>query len=160
VVINKKTDDNKKSGDLRLLFSLHSLPETNTSGYVDDATMDSMIQKVYSRSWFMMVGTSGSGKTRHIYELFCKIYGIFLTFDTAENSKNIGSQDLDQAAYSMRLEQNDPKASEKALRRTRSVIAARLFVLDKILSLYSQECFTPRLWLLIQLLPEIGRAHV
>lgn len=95
-----------------------------------------------------------AGKTRSLYELFCLVYGVFFTFDTGVSSKNMGSRDLDRASDCMPLKKNQPaENSEEALLRTRSVLAGRLFILKMLLQTYPGQ-FTPKTWLLIQLLPE------
>ena len=68
----------------------------------------------------------------------------------------MGSRDLDTVIERLRrsLDSDQPeKNSIIALTKTRAVLAARLFVLSKLLELYP-NALMPRSWLLMQLLPD------
>jgi len=139
------TEDGNKSAAL----ILHGLPEADGKGYVDEDTIKRMTEAMAKREWFMLIGTSGAGKTRSIYELLCRTYGIYLTLHAGKKYGNMGSRDLDIASDNLKLSREDPKRNSKiALSRVRAVLAARLFVLQKLL-----PYLTPKKWLLIQLLP-------
>lgn len=97
-----------------------------------------------------------AGKTRCVYETFCQRYGIYLTLNAGDQKKNMGSGDLDYASTFIEdyLEKTDHrKNSITALAMTRSVLAARIFVLEKLLATHG-KMLTPKIWLLLQLLPQ------
>ena len=103
---------------------------------------------------FFIFSGSRSGKTRSLYELLCKTFGIYLSLSAGNVSKNLGSQDMDISISDLGqyLTVNDPdKNTLIALRFTRAILLSRLFILSKVLCHKSN--ITPRHWLLIQLLP-------
>src|ERR1043166_2836349 len=96
-----------------------------------------------------------SGKTRSLYELFCRTYGIYFSLNT-EN--NFGSQDMDKTIDDLgfKLVPNKPQENSNiALIYTRAILLSRLFILTKLLEFHSSNStnFTPKQWLLMQLLP-------
>ncbi|CAG8810590.1 31047_t:CDS:2, partial [Racocetra persica] len=141
------------------MFILHSLPDFDNDqliieGYVQKEKLLELRNKVMNNSWFFLIGTSGSGKTRSLFELFCQIYGIYFTINAENGLKmNLGSKDLDIAINELEnyLTINHEKNTRVALRFTRAMILGRLFILNKLLEIHSN--FTPKQWLLMQLLP-------
>ena len=102
---------------------------------------------------------SRSGKTRSLFELLCRTFGIYLSLSAGNGSRNLGSQDMDISISDLGqyLTVNDPdKNTLIALRFTRAMLLGRLFILNKLLDSHNQDSnrnFTPKQWLLMQLLP-------
>ncbi len=102
---------------------------------------------------------SRSGKTRSLFELLCRTFGIYLSLRAGKGSRNLGSQDMDISISELGqyLTVNDPdKNTLIALRFTRAMLLGRLFILNKLLDFHNQDVnrnFTPKQWLLMQLLP-------
>jgi hypothetical protein len=112
-------------------------------------------------SFFFPFFGSRSGKTRSLYELFCRTYGIYFSLNTGFKNNNLGSQDMDKAiddlGYSL---VSNAKYSQDnynlAIRYTRAMLLGRLFILTKLLEFHRNnnlKNFTPKQWLLMQLLP-------
>ncbi|GBB90669.1 hypothetical protein RclHR1_01770017 [Rhizophagus clarus] len=139
-------------------FILHSLPGSdNEEGYLHKETLAELLNNVMKSPWLFLLGTSGSGKTRSLYELLCKTFGIYLSLSAGNVSRNLGSQDIDVSISELvQYLTNDPeKNTIIALRFTRAILLGRLFILSKLLE-SNQGCnrnFTPKQWLLMQLLP-------
>jgi hypothetical protein len=102
---------------------------------------------------------SRSGKTRSLFELLCRTFGIYFSLDAGNGSRNLGSQDMDISIRDLGqyLTANYPvKNTLIALKFTRAMLLGRLFILNKLLDFYNQDVnrnFTPKQWLLMQLLP-------
>ncbi|CAB4426063.1 unnamed protein product [Rhizophagus irregularis] len=70
-------------------FLLHSLPNSdNKKGYIPEKMLSVLLKKVMTQRWLFLMGTSGSGKTRSLYELFCSTYGIYFSLNTEYGSEN------------------------------------------------------------------------
>ncbi|RGB36940.1 hypothetical protein C1646_757533, partial [Rhizophagus diaphanus] len=117
------------------------------------------IEEVMNSNYLFLMGTSGSGKTRSLFELLCRTFGIYLSLRAGNGSRNLGSQDMDISISDLGqyLTVNDPdKNTLIALRFTRAMLLGRLFILNKLLDFHNQDVnrnFTPKQWLLMQLLP-------
>ncbi|KAF0490588.1 hypothetical protein F8M41_021936 [Gigaspora margarita] len=136
----------------RPMFILHSLPDFDndqliTKGYIQEEKLLELRNKVLDKSWFFLIGTSGSGKTRSLFELFCHMYGICFTINAENGIKmNLGSKDLDIVI-------NELENYLTNYHENNNRVALR-FTLIKLLELHSNDGnFTPKKWLLIQLLP-------
>src|SRR3954447_9790855 len=108
---------------------------------------------------FFFFFCSKFGKTLFLFELFCGTFGIYLLLSAGNGSRNLGSQDMDISISDLGqyLTVNDPdKNTLIALRFTRAMLLGRLFILNKLLDFHNQDAnrnFTPKQWLLMQLLP-------
>ena len=99
----------------------------------------------------MILGTSGSGKTRTIYEFLCKHFGIHLVAVTG--LENYGSTDMWNmiSALNRTLDSNFPQKNDSYVRGyVQCIMAARFFVLKNLLS--EGVIMTPKSWLFIQIL--------
>ncbi|GBC03588.1 hypothetical protein RclHR1_00520040 [Rhizophagus clarus] len=143
-------------------FLLHSLPDSdNNEGYIPEDVLTNLIKKVMGQRWLFLMGTSGSGKTRSLYELLCRTYGIYFTLNTGNGSKNnnLGSRDMDVTINDLGFKLVPNKLQENsniALRYTRAMLLGRLFILTKLLEFHRNNNFinfTPKQWLLMQLFP-------
>nr|CAG8542801.1 15266_t:CDS:2 [Entrophospora candida] len=137
----------------RLLFLLHNLPQINKNGETCNGGFISDIQsfeeKAMKMPWFISLGTSGSGKTRIIFELLCRQY-----------VDNPGSMDLDSVVEDMwsELKENGNKSNRStAFQYIGHILAARMFFLQQFLKM-SNECnqfFVPQHWLILQVIPSV-----
>ncbi|GES79877.1 hypothetical protein GLOIN_2v1558481 [Rhizophagus clarus] len=140
-------------------FLLHSLPDNPESndheGYLHEEKLTTLLKNVKESQLVFLLGTSGSGKTRSLYELLCKTFGIYLSLSAGNGFRNLGSHDLDASISELgQYLTNDPeKNSLTALRFTRAILLGQLFILNKLLEGYDRN-FTPKKWLLMQLLPK------
>ncbi|CAI2176756.1 2517_t:CDS:2 [Funneliformis geosporum] len=143
-------------------FLLHSLPNSdNKEGYIPENILSALLDKVMTQRWLFLMGTSGSGKTRSLYELFCSTYGIYFSLNTGNGSKNnnFGSRDMDKTIEDLGFKLVPNKSQENiniALMYTRAMLLSRLFILTKLLEFHTSSNstnFTPKQWLLMQLLP-------
>ncbi|CAB4412115.1 unnamed protein product [Rhizophagus irregularis] len=123
--VKQNTEENINASGIpainnRTSFILHSLPNNpennNHEGYLQEEMLTALLNNVKENRWLFLLGTSGSGKTRSLYELLCKTFGIYISLSARNGSKNLGSQDMD-------------------------------------ISIHYNRNFTPKQWLLMQLLP-------
>ena len=139
-------------------FVLHDLPERNGVGYVTRKKLEQLVEKVDNKGWVILLGTSGAGKTRSVFELLCDRFGVYLTpIPPQQNVMNLGSRDLYTAIDKIDRQKNRNRPiwnSDMALTMTRAVLAGRLFVLHKLLALRNDK-FTPKMWLHMQVVPGI-----
>ncbi|PKY51944.1 hypothetical protein RhiirA4_546864 [Rhizophagus irregularis] len=77
-------------------FLLHSLPNSdNKKGYIPEKMLSVLLKKVMTQRWLFLMGTSGSGKTRSLYELFCSTYGIYFSLNTEYDTSSM-SRDVNE----------------------------------------------------------------
>ncbi|POG57753.1 hypothetical protein GLOIN_2v1737263, partial [Rhizophagus irregularis DAOM 181602=DAOM 197198] len=100
----------------------------------------------------IVMGTSGSGKTRTLIELLCKKYGIYFTGLVKENP---GSGDLRMMIDHIfpRLKESLPKNDLYATRYSKCLLFARIYTLNYILENYGK--INPCNWAILQLCPTV-----
>ncbi|CAI2173653.1 13446_t:CDS:2 [Funneliformis geosporum] len=124
-------------------FILHALPDFSVSdnngygGYIQEESLSVLFDKICS-----------------LFELFCKTYGIYLSLNVGHDSKNLGSI-LDLNQYFTNDPENNTVMAPKFIR---AILIARLFILTNLLEFHKNHeshdrNFTPKQWLLMQLLP-------
>ncbi|CAG8460474.1 29049_t:CDS:10 [Gigaspora margarita] len=126
------------------MFILHSLPDFDndqliTKGYIQEEKLLELRNKVLDKSWFFLIGTSGSGKTRSLFELFCHIYGIYFAINAENGIKmNLGSKDLDIVINELEnyLTNNHEKNNRVALRFTQMAFDTTLVMWKGLLGLH------------------------
>ena len=103
---------------------------------------------------FSFFSGSRSGKTRSLYELLCKTFGIYLSLGAGNGHKNLGSHDMDASTQELKeYLTNDPDMNTlNAFQFTHAILLGRLFILNKLLNFHNHN-FTLKKWLLMQLLP-------
>ena len=144
--------DNKQ-----LFFVLHGLPERGHNGFVSREKLEQLAEKTDKDEWMILLGTSGAGKTRSVFEMLCGRFGVYITMVPGQQHvTNLGSRDLFEAIDEVKKlkKRNRPTwNSDMALTMTRAVLVGRLFVLHKLLELRNDN-FTPKTWLLMQNIPK------
>ena len=108
----------------------------------------------------ILVGTSGVGKTRLMYEIAAKHW---VALFTASRKGNGGSSELEQILkWAKEQRPSDPSAEgpsafvigNSVLRRTRLAVAFRVLLLEVAKEKYG-EAFEPMHWAMMQLYPEV-----
>ncbi|CAB4492432.1 uncharacterized protein OCT59_024905 [Rhizophagus irregularis] len=92
-------------------------------------------EKTYEDEGKSLALLVGSGKTRSLYELLCKTFGIYISLSAGNGSKNLGSQDMDISIRELGryLTANDPEMNTiYALKFTCAIFLGRLFILNKL----------------------------
>ncbi|RGB27938.1 hypothetical protein C1646_717346 [Rhizophagus diaphanus] len=136
--------------DKRPFLLMSDLPVTNgDNGFTDTTDLERRSQK---KDIMIVLGTSGSGKTRTLIELLCKKYGFYFTSLVKEN---LGSCDLlmmiDHLFPKLKssLVQNDAYA----IRFSKCLLFARIYILHYILETYGE--ISPYNWAILQLCPTV-----
>ena len=96
----------------------------------------------------ILIGTSGSGKTRQTFEVLCSIYGIYFTLT---DGKNPGSSDLTKMLKRLEnhMDRSNLNSNQDYLTRLiKCIVLSRLSLFKQC---YELTSITPRDWLLIQL---------
>ncbi len=134
--------------DNRPLFLVHNLGQ---SGNTQLERLERILEarKIVA----VILGTSGSGKTRTSAEILCKKYGFFFT-GTIANRRNPGSKDLQRMIEHLqpRLKQRPSIDNDKyAIRFTKCLLMARVYILHYILN---RNSITEYNWVMLQLFPQ------
>lgn len=127
-------------------------------------TLDGLIERISSSNLLVLLGTSGCGKTRTIFEYLFSHYGFYFTFKGSREDQYIpGSSD-----FQYFLERTQNRLKEHPLTNPENTIddnqnyvdrfvqcmfVARLYLFDYLFKKIGDR-LTPELWLYIQLFPE------
>ncbi|KAJ3200436.1 hypothetical protein HK099_002685, partial [Clydaea vesicula] len=104
----------------------------------------------------ILLGTSGCGKTRTIFEYLSKKYGFYFTITDDLYSEFMGSSDFTK--FKKKIAAKDLNIHDKSSSQVyvdqfiHCLVAARFFVF-KIFQKYLEDRFTPELWLFAQIFP-------
>ncbi|EJD46455.1 hypothetical protein AURDEDRAFT_164287 [Auricularia subglabra TFB-10046 SS5] len=146
---------------------------------LDDEFSDRLADVTESEAHSLIVNTSGTGKTRLLFEVLSRSWGLFFTCRASYVTDPYGSSDLGAALtdlpsfdvdgrllqHQLRLGGDDPRSAEEDLRHNcriahlliYSVILARLLVFNRFCiigaSLGISDQVLRRRWLLLQLRP-------
>ncbi|GBC05560.1 hypothetical protein RclHR1_00630007 [Rhizophagus clarus] len=118
--------------------------DDDEQGYIPEDTLFNLSEKATNKCWLFLMGTSGSGKPRSLYELLCKKYGIYFLLNIVNGSNNLGSKDKDITMIDLgfKLVPNEPQENNNiALRYTRAILLSRLFILTKLLEFHIDNKF-------------------
>ncbi|OZJ01939.1 hypothetical protein BZG36_05394, partial [Bifiguratus adelaidae] len=92
----------------RPLLLLHNLPRNGSGGFVDTEHLESSLQFDSVRRLAVIVGASGSGKSRMAIELLCRKFGFYFTCATGGTEHAIGSRDIQSMVSTVTKKCNDP----------------------------------------------------
>ena len=142
------TDSVAKDRKSKFSLLLHDLPEKGEKSFFKSAQDFSNVR---NDGLTVIVGTSGAGKTRSIFEYLCSHYGFYLL---AENDEyvNYGSKELTLffSKTVLKLDRNNQaENSEFVERYMNCALASRIYL---FLELAKEVGFTPKKWLLVQIL--------
>ncbi|UZO19249.1 uncharacterized protein OCT59_010547 [Rhizophagus irregularis] len=134
----------------RPLLLMNDLPTINGNDGLTDTTVLEDLSQI--KEIMIVLGTSGSGKTRTLIELLCKKYGIYFTGLVKENP---GSGDLRMMIDHIfpRLKESLPKNDLYATRYSKCLLFARIYTLNYILENYGK--INPCNWAILQLCPTV-----
>ncbi|PKK57001.1 hypothetical protein RhiirC2_858389, partial [Rhizophagus irregularis] len=134
----------------RPLLLMNDLPTINGNDGLTDTTVLEDLSQI--KEIMIVMGTSGSGKTRTLIELLCKKYGIYFTGLVKENP---GSGDLRMMIDHIfpRLKESLPKNDLYATRYSKCLLFARIYTLNYILENYGK--INPCNWAILQLCPTV-----
>jgi hypothetical protein len=113
-----------------------------------ELNVDQLQKECLNRNLTVIIGASGSGKTRQTFEVLCKVYGVHFTMS---DSRIPGSLDFSIMIKKLgeHLVVNSPVANQKYLNRfMKCLIGARLFLFKHC---YDLKRITQQEWLLMQL---------
>ncbi|CAB4484779.1 unnamed protein product [Rhizophagus irregularis] len=129
---------------------MNDLPTINGNDGLTDTTVLEDLSQI--KEIMIVMGTSGSGKTRTLIELLCKKYGIYFTGLVKENP---GSGDLRMMIDHIfpRLKESLPKNDLYATRYSKCLLFARIYTLNYILENYGK--INPCNWAILQLCPTV-----
>ncbi|PKY34560.1 hypothetical protein RhiirB3_532862 [Rhizophagus irregularis] len=129
---------------------MNDLPTINGNDGLTDTTVLEDLSQI--KEIMIVLGTSGSGKTRTLIELLCKKYGIYFTGLVKENP---GSGDLRMMIDHIfpRLKESLPKNDLYATRYSKCLLFARIYTLNYILENYGK--INPCNWAILQLCPTV-----
>ncbi|CAG8474067.1 7135_t:CDS:10 [Funneliformis mosseae] len=120
------------------ITGLSGFDNNSHEGYLHKNMLSALFKKVMGNPWLFLMGTSGYF-----------VEHMELSLNAGNGSKNLGSQDMDISITDLGeyLTANDPeKNTRTALKFTRAMLLGRLFI-------HKQRNFTPKNWLILQLLP-------
>ncbi|KAJ3382466.1 hypothetical protein HDU92_004760 [Lobulomyces angularis] len=105
----------------------------------------------------ILLGTSGSGKTRTIFEYLSKRYGFYFTITDDIYSESLGSSDFTIFKYEIAggkdLNIHDKFSSQVYVDQFITCLVTARFFAFKIFQKYLNDKFTPELWLFAELFP-------
>ena len=131
----------------RPFLLMNDLPTDGNVGITDTSDLEELSQ---IKECLVVLGTSGSGKTRTLVELLCKKYGFYFTGLTKENP---GSCDLSMMINHLlpRLRDSLTQNDIYAIRFCKCLLFARIYILNYLLKNYGK--ISPYNWALLQLCP-------
>ncbi|OZJ02244.1 hypothetical protein BZG36_04913 [Bifiguratus adelaidae] len=91
----------------RPLLLLYNLPRNGSGGFVDTEHLESSLQFDSVRRLAVIVGASGSGKSRMAIELLCRKFGFYFTCATGGTEHAIGSRDIQSMVSTVTKKCND-----------------------------------------------------
>lgn len=132
---------------------MSDLPIDGDDGLTDTADLE---KRSEIKECLIVLGTSGSGKTRTLIELLCKKYGFYFTGLTNENP---GSGDLSMMIDHLppRLKDSVNQNSAYSMRYSKCLLFTRIYTLNYILRNYGK--ISSYNWAILQLCPTIFFGH-
>lgn len=125
---------------------------------LESSSCDNLISHISNHPHgFAILGSSGTGKTRTIFEFLSQNYGLYFSFSSTSENFEYGNSDL--MYFINRLEifvVKDFSSSDNfkyVNRFVKCMVAARLYMLCYLRETYP-VILTPKLWLFIQLFPD------
>ena len=132
----------------RPFLLMDGLPMRDGDDGLTDTTNLEEISQI--KKCLIVLGTSGSGKTRTLIELLCRKYGFYFTGLTQENP---GSRDLSTMINHLhpRLKDSLIHNDIYTMRYSKYLLLARIYTLNYILEKYGK--ISPYNWAILQLCP-------
>ncbi|CAG8749792.1 33983_t:CDS:2 [Gigaspora margarita] len=129
-------------------FLINDLPKDGHGGITDTTDLEQFSQ---TKECLVVMGTSGSGKTRTLIEFLCKKYGFYFIGTTMGNP---GSNDLHNMVQYMSSKLTRTSSTDNdayALRFCKCMLLARIYLLNYIFEKYKK--ISAYNWTFLQLFP-------
>jgi hypothetical protein len=140
----------------RPLLLLHNLPRNGSGGLVDTNYLATSLGPESSKRLAVILGASGSGKSRTVIELLCKKFGFYFTCATGGTEHAVGSRDMQEMVDKIKSKCGNPNMvaanDDYATRYLTSLVMARVYILNFLLS-RAGITVTPYEWTMMQLFP-------